>query len=192
MTSSPHANSKKQAVSLLFSGLLPVVAFTLIEEKYGVFYGLIAGMAFGVGEVIYEKIRFKKVSQITWIGNALILVLGGISLLADDGLWYKLQPAILEFGFFLFLFVSWLLRKPFLTLMIEKQNPDAPAFIKSRLSGMTFRLSLFMLAQSALAVWAALSWSTEAWALLKGVGLIVSMMLFMAAEVLWVRRILKK
>jgi intracellular septation protein len=36
-------SSKKQALSLFFGGLLPVIAFTLIEEKYGVIAGLIAG-----------------------------------------------------------------------------------------------------------------------------------------------------
>ncbi len=192
MTSSHQANSKKQALSLFFSGILPVVSFTLIEEKYGVLYGLIAGMSFGVCEIIYEKIRYKHVSQITWIGNSLILALGGISVLANDGIWYKLQPAIFEFGFFLFLFLGWFFRKPFLSILIEKQNPETPVILKSRLSGMTLRLSIFMLAQSALATWAALSWSTEAWALLKGVGLIISMVIFFASEIFWIRYVLKK
>lgn len=70
---------KAQALSLFFGGLLPVIAFTVIEEKYGPQAGLIAGLVFGVGEIIYELVRYKKVSQITWIGNGLLLGLGLIS-----------------------------------------------------------------------------------------------------------------
>lgn len=179
---------KAQALSLLFGGLLPVIAFTIIEEKYGVVAGLIAGMVFGSGEVIYELIRFKKVSSITWIGNGLLIGLGAISLVSTDGIWFKLQPAFLEFGFFVFLIVSWFMKKPFLVLMVEKQNPQAPDFLKARLSGMTFRLSLFMLAHAILATWAAFDWSTEAWALLKGVGVMASMFIFMGGEILMARR----
>ncbi len=188
----PASNTKKQTLSLLFAGLLPVIAFTIIEEKYGIIAGLIAGMVFGVGEIIYELIRYRKVSTMTWVGNALLLTLGGVSLISSDGIWFKLQPAIIELGIFGFLFVTWLLKKPFLVLIIEKQNPNAPDFIKERLSGMTLRLSFFMLVHAAIATWAAFSWSTEAWALLKGIGLTVSMIVFLGAEILYTRYQLNK
>lgn len=180
-------NAKKQALSLFFGGLLPIIAFTVIEEKYGVIAGLIAGMVFGVGEIIYEYASVRKVSTITWIGNGLILGLGGISLISSEGIWFKLQPAILEFGFFIFLLISWIMKKPFLVMMIEKQNPEAPDFIKAQMSGMTLRLSFFMLVHAVIATWAALRWSTEAWAILKGVGLTISMIVFMVGEVFYVR-----
>jgi intracellular septation protein len=178
---------KKQALSLFFGGLLPILAFTVIEEKYGVIAGLIAGIIFGFGEIIYEFVTQRKVSTITWIGNALLIGLGGISLFSSEGIWFKLQPAILEFGMFVFLLGSWFLKKPFLVMIIEKQNPETPDFIKAQMSGMTFRLSFFMLAHAILATWAALHWSTEAWAILKGVGLTVSLVVYMIAEVVWAR-----
>jgi intracellular septation protein len=184
--SSTH-NPKKQALSLLFGGLLPVIAFTVIEEKYGIIAGLIAGMVFSVGEIIYEYISYKKVSTMTWVGTGLILGLGAVSLISSEGIWFKLQPAILELGFFIFLLASWIMKKPFLVLMIEKQNPHAPEFIKTQMSGMTLRLSFFMLAHSLIATWAAFYWSTESWALLKGVGLTVSMIIYMLGEIIWAR-----
>lgn len=190
MNSTP--TPKKQALALFFGGLLPVIAFTLIEEKYGTIAGLIAGMVFGAGEIIYEIIKYKKVSTITWIGNGMLLGLGAISLVSSEGIWFKLQPAILEFGFFIFLLGSWIMKKPFMQMMIEKQNPTAPEFLKQRMSGMTFRLSFFFLAHAVLATWAAFKWSSEAWALLKGVGLTVSMIVYMVGEVVWARLVLAK
>lgn len=184
--------ARKQALSLFFGGLLPIIAFTVIEEKYGVIAGLITGMVFGVGEIIYEYVSVKKVSTITWIGNGLILGLGAVSLISSEGIWFKLQPAILEFGFFVFLIASWIMKKPFLVMMIEKQNPDTPDFMKAQMSGMTLRLGFFMLAHAIIATWAAFHWSTEAWAILKGVGLTVSMIIYMVAEILWARFKIKK
>jgi intracellular septation protein len=183
---------KTQALAFFFGGLLPVIAFTVIEEKWGTVAGLIAGMVFGVGEIMYEMIKHRKVSLITWIGNGLLLGLGAISLISDDGIWFKLQPALFEYGFFIFLVGSWLFNKPFLVLMMEKQNPTAPEFLKQRMKGMTFRLGLFFLAHGLLATWAAFKWSTESWALLKGVGLTVSMVVYMVLEVIVARRQLQK
>lgn len=183
---------KAQALAFFFGGLLPVIAFTIIEEKWGTVAGLVAGMIFGVGEIIYELLKYKKVSLVTWIGNGLLLGLGAISLVSNDGIWFKLQPALFEYGFFLFLVGSWFFKKPFLVLMMEKQNPMAPDFLKQRMSGMTFRLGLFFLAHGVLATWAAFRWSTESWALLKGVGLTVSMIVYMALEVIVARLQLQK
>lgn len=187
-----HPSKESQGLALFFGGLLPVIAFTLIEEKYGVVAGLIAGMGFSVIEIIWEFATQKKVSAITWIGSILILVLGGVSLISSDGIWFKLQPALLEYGMFLFLAGSWLFKKPFLRLMIEKQNPDLPELIKSRMSGMTLRLSFFMLIHGIIATYAAFYWSTEAWAFLKGIGLTGSMILYMVIEMLFARKILQK
>lgn len=182
---------KKQALALFFGGLLPVIAFTVIEEKYGTMAGLIAGLVFGFGEVVYEIIKYKKVSTITWVGNGLLFIMGGVSLFTQDGLWFKLQPAIFEFGFFIFLSGSTIAKKPFLKLMIEKQNPQAPQFLKDAMGGLTLRLGLFFLAHAIIATYAAYYWSTEAWAILKGVGLTVSMIVYMVVEVIFMRLRLK-
>lgn len=179
-------------LSLFFGGLLPIIAFTVIEEKYGIVYGLIAGLFFGGAEIIYELVRYKKVSQMTLISNGLILIMGSVSLFLNDGIWFKLQPAIFEFGFFAFLFATWILRKPFLKTIIEKQNPEVPEFFKNKLSGITLRLSLFFFIQSVIATYAAFYWTTEAWALLKGIGLFVSMAIYMAIEMFWIRMSLKR
>lgn len=182
------ASGKQAALSFFFGGLIPVIAFTVIEEKYGVIAGLIAGMVFGFGEIIYELIRHKKVATMTWIGNGLLLVLGGISLISSEGLWFKLQPAIMEGLFALAMWGSCLVKKPLLVFLAEKQGQQLPEPIKKKLFGVTWRTGFFFAIHTGLAIWAALDWSTTNWALLKGIGLTVSFIAYLGAEVFYLRR----
>jgi intracellular septation protein len=181
-------SAKSKALAVFFAGLLPVIAFTVIEDQYGTIAGLIAGMVFGVGEICFELYKHRRVQKITWIGNGLLLVLGGVSLISDEGIWFKMQPAIMEAAFAIALWVSWFIKKPLIVVLAEQQGQKLPEFMKTRMSGMTFRMGIFFAAHAALATWAALYWSSNAWALLKGVGLTVSLIVYMLLEVLYIRR----
>ncbi|MFV8258281.1 inner membrane-spanning protein YciB [Bdellovibrio bacteriovorus] len=183
---------KKTAAGLFFGGLLPVIAFTLIEEYYGIIPGLIAGMIFGLGEIIWELYRHKKVQKITWIGNGMLLGLGAISLISSEGIWFKLQPALMEGAFAIVLWGSLVVKKPLLVYLAEQQGQQFPEIIKSRMAGITFRTGIFFAIHAVLATWAALEWSTTNWALLKGIGLTVSFILYLVIEAVLLRRIVLK
>lgn len=174
-------------MQFIFGGLLPIIGFTVAEEMYGPIWGIVAGMIFGIGEILWEYFSVKKVSTITWATNFLILALGGLALAANDGLWFKLQPAIIEFVFGGALFFSVFKGKSLLLLLAEKQGTSVSESALSFFTGLTFRLGVFFWIHAGLATWAALAWSTPAWAMLKGVGLTVSLLLYMGAEILWQR-----
>lgn len=178
---------KNSAVDLFFSGLLPIIAFTFVEESYGIIPGLVAGMIFGASEILWELYRDKKVQKITWIGNGLLLTLGAVSLISSEGIWFKLQPAIFEGIFTLVLLASVLMKKPLLAVLAEQQGHALPEMVKASLHMITLRTALFFAIHTLLATWAAFSWTTGQWALLKGVGLTVSFVLYLGCEVFWLR-----
>lgn len=182
---------KGKLLPLLFGGILPVIAFTVIEETYGTLWGTVAGMVFSLGEMAWEWRAHGKVSMVTLATSALILVLGGISLWANDGIWFKLQPALMEAAFALLLWGSLLLGKSFLQSAMEKSGSALPAPLLARMPALTFRLGLFFFLHALLVTWAALHWSTTNWALLKGVGFTLSLFVYMALEMLWLRSRLK-
>lgn len=183
--------------SLLLGGILPLVAYTLVEEYFGTKWGLVAGLALGMIEIISEKITNGKVDSITWAGNAILFVMGGISLLTNEGVWFKLQPAILEFASGALMLGSVFMKKPFLTLMADKQGTfdrfplEMQGELRKSLSGLTARVALFFFAHAALATWAALYWSTKAWVFLKGIGFTGSMIVYMLAEAIVLRQKLR-
>ncbi len=180
-------SKRSQGLALFFGGLLPVIAFTVIEDQYGVIAGLLAGVAFGVGEIIWELLKYRKVQRLTWIGNGMLIGLGALSLISSEGMWFKLQPALMEGLFALTLWGSLLLGKNLITAMVEAQGQQLPEIVKTQMRGLSFRLGLFFAVHAVIATWAALHWSTASWALLKGVGLTVSFVLYLGLEVWWLR-----
>lgn len=184
--------------SLLLGGVLPVVVFTILEEKYGTLWGLVGGMILGVGEIANEWRIQRRVDTITWIGNGLLIGMGLISLFTSEGLWFKMQPAILEAFMAALLIGSVLIKKPFLAMMAEKQNmfaqvpPPLHDVFRKRFGGMTFRIGVFFLLHAALATYAALYWSTRDWAILKGIGFTGSMIAYMVIEMFMIRRNLRR
>ena len=185
-------NPKKFLRTFFLGGLLPVIAFTVIEEKYGTLWGIIAGMIFGVGEIIWELLTTRRVDPITWAGNGMLLVLGTVSLIAKEGIWFKMQPAIMEAAIAIALIVSVILKKPALIAMAQKQGQVIHPQMHGAFAGLTFRIGIFFAAHAALATWAALKWSTTAWAFLKGIGFTLSMVLYMAGEGFYLRHKAKK
>lgn len=185
-------NTKMSMKTFFLGGLLPVILFTLIEDNYGTYWGVIAALIYGIGEVCYEYFQTKKVSQITLFSNGLILILGLISLISEDGIWFKLQPAILEIVMSFILWGSVLLKKPLLLVLAQQQKINFPEVLINEFKGLTSRLGFFFFIHSLIATWAAFKWTTTQWALLKGVGLTVSLILYMLVELIFIRKKLNK
>lgn len=178
----------------LLTGIVPVIAYAVADQFLGLFWGLVAGMGIGVGECLWEWRAQGRVSAITWGGNVALWILGGVSLATQDGIWFKLQPGILEAVFAGFLLASVVFRRPFLVEMARKQGSfpeQAPGVIQEwvarAMGGITWRLGVFFAVHAALSTYAAFYWSTAAWAALKGIGLTVSMGLYLVVEVVLLR-----
>lgn len=183
----PKPSAKAAARAFFLGGVLPVVAFALVEEIYGTIGGLIAGIVFGFGEVAWEWWKFRKVQAITIIGNLLVIVLGVVSLFEGNSLWFKLQPAAILLVFSGLLIVSSWIGRPFLVEMARKQNPGTPPEAIARLKGLNTRIGFVFLAMTALSVHAAYAWTTAAWAFLKGIGVPLIIFVWLGGEILVIR-----
>lgn len=180
--------NRKSGLSLFFGGLLPIIVFTLIDEYQGPFWGTVVAMIFGCCEIAYEKFRLGKVEKITLISNFLIFILGIASIATDSGLWFKMQPAIFEAFCALFLWGSCFFKKPLIASLAEKQGNVFPEQSFPLLRAITLRLGIFLATHAALATWAAIAWTTAQWAMLKGIGLTVSFIIYMGLEFLYLRK----
>lgn len=77
-------------------GFLPLIVFVVAEEVWGMQIGLIVAIGFGVLEFLISWISTKNADYFVLIDTALLLVLGGVSLLMKDEILLLLKPALIE------------------------------------------------------------------------------------------------
>ena len=183
--SAPAAGS--QLKNFLLGGLLPIVAFTVVEAVYGAKAGLIAGIVLGLAEVIYEYITLGKVQRITIGSNALVVLLGGLALFENNPAFFKLQPAVVILVFAGVVIGSSILKKPLLVALLKKQRPDVPKAIVEHMRGLNLRMGICLIAVGLVGVHSAFYWSTAYWAAYKAVGAPVLMVVYAVLDVVIVR-----
>lgn len=194
----PVTTPPPSARALIFGGLLPVIAYTLVEMYFGYVWGLIFGIAFGLAEVGFEWFRYHKVEKITLFSNGLLVFLGLISVLTSSSTFFKLQPSILEASMAGIFVATTVMGQPLIWVLAEKQGmasrvPEAMIpHLKSFMTGLNLRIGFFFLAHAVLAAYAAFYWSTQTWAILKGVAFTISMFIYLILEVVVFRFRLKK
>ncbi len=172
---------------LLFS-IIPVIIFTVVEEWGGLSWALIASVIYAIGEISWEKWKHKKISNMTLFSNIMIVGLSLVSYLTQDGLWFKLQIAILEIVTAGFLIGSYFLKKPILVEMLKQQGHTVTKEFESFFYVLTLRLGLFFVVQSLLAVYASFYWSTELWAFLKSAGVLIMVVIYLIIEMIVFRK----
>jgi intracellular septation protein len=172
--------------------LVPVILFTVAEEWGGLKWALILSVIYALGEVSWELWRYRRVSGLTLFSNSMVVGLSFISYATQDGLWFKLQPAILELVLAFFLIGSFLFRKPMLVAMMKQQGHQVNSVMEQFFTGLTLRMGFFFIGQAALASYASIFWSTEVWAFLKSVGILVMMVVYMLIEIMIFRRSLSQ
>ncbi len=172
----------------LFFTLFPVILFTLVEEYGGLTWALILSVVYAFTELSWEWFRYRTLSKLTLFSNFMVVGLSAVSYFTQDGMWFKLQPAILELVMAVILMGSFLMKKPLLVGMMEQQGHAVNEPMRHFFNGLTFRMGGFFLVQSGLAVVASIYWSTEVWAFLKSIGIMVMMVLYMLIEVFIFRK----
>ncbi len=165
-----HIPDKNTILKNFAIGLIPLFAFILADELYGTETGLLVGILSGVAYAVYYYIRFRQVEKFILFDTALIIVLGGISLLLNNEIFFKLKPALVELILVALVGIHAFSDKPILTMMGKRYMGDMPtapaqAEMLKKLSRLLF---VVLLGHTALIVYSAWFWSKEAWAFISG------------------------
>jgi intracellular septation protein len=143
------------------------------------------GLLLAVVEMILEKIFTKKVHNIAKFNFCLIAVLGGLSLLGEDGLWFKLQPFFTGLFFGGFILIKLRMGKGLMQEMMEEMSsqPMPAPLIRHLERNMAVLLLVYGVFMAGLAVYA----STGTWAFFKTIGFYLCFGVFMLAEMFYLR-----
>lgn len=180
------------SASVILFGILPLLAFVIIDSVLGLKSGVIAAIALAIAEAAYTLVVYQTIDNLTIGSTVLVLFFGLLSLKSNNAIYLKLQPVVLGVAFGLILLVMQLLGKPLLVMMVEKYQFMVPAEFRSQIShpvyvAMLARLSGVLgfgfLIHAGLVAYSAFYMSKWWWLMLRGIGLYV--MLF--ACVIYIR-----
>ncbi len=165
---------------------IPALAYWLLETYSTLEIALLGGMVLGLLEMGLEKKFTGHVHTLSKLNIALIVVLGGISLIAQEGIFFKLQPTFTGMAIGLFLIYKKLKKKSlmFEMLMDFKQRPPLPEeFYKT----LEWHLCLFLLVFAVFMAYVAIKETTAVWLFWKTGGFYLAFGGFMIVEILYIK-----
>jgi len=165
---------------------LPALAYWYLEENYPIKIAVAGGVILAILEIILEKFITKHVHTLSKFNFYLIVFLGGLSLTSDDGLWFKLQPAItgIVIGGFLF-FKVWK-GKGLLAEMMESMG-NKNQMPRSIITDMEKHISAMFFLYGCFMIYTALNMSTPRWVFFKTIGFYIYFGIFMVGEFILIR-----
>lgn len=163
------APTPTSARSALLWSLAPLLVFYLVEDQWGTTAALVASMLFTVGDLGFTWWRRRTLDRVALFSGALVLLLGGLSLLSDDERFMLYTPIVSDAVMAAVLLVSiWRGRPLLLTLALAQQPELAGDPVRARfLRGMTARLAVNLVLHAGLTAWA-VGESRETWLFVSG------------------------
>jgi len=162
--------NRLQLLKTLAPGFLPLIVFIGADALWGTKAGLIVAIASGIIELAVFHAREKTWDRFVLLDTLLIVVMGGISLLLENDIFFRLKPAIVELVFCLVLGVS--VYSPLnIMLAMSRRYLKGIAFSEEQSRAMTRSMkTLFFifLGHVALIVYAAFAMSAAAWGFISG------------------------
>lgn len=98
--------NKADLLKKMLPGFLPLLVFIIVDEWLGTEAGILFALGFGILELAFIYIREKRIEKFVIIDTIFLMVFGGVSLLLENDIFFKLKPALIELIFCLLIGVS--------------------------------------------------------------------------------------
>jgi isopentenyldiphosphate isomerase/intracellular septation protein A len=177
---------KKLAIQMI-PGLLPLVIFILADEIWGTTIGLIVALVLGISEFFYVWWRQKKIDKFILADTGLLLILGSVSLISNNDLFFKLKPALIQVIFLVIIGIAAFGNPAFLIKMggrymgeMGQMNPQGEQMMQKMLR----RIFVLITLHTGLVIYAALYMSKEAWGFISGGLFYILIGVYFASELL--------
>jgi len=162
--------NRLQLLKTLAPGFLPLLVFIAADALWGTKVGLVVAVVSGVVELLVSYFREKTWDRFVLLDTLLIVAMGGISLLLENDIFFRLKPAIVELVFCLVLGVS--AYSPVnIMLAMSRRYLKGVEIGDEQVRAMTRSMKVMFfifLGHAALTVYAAFAMSTAAWGFISG------------------------
>lgn len=166
---------------------IPAIAYWYLEENYTIEVALVGGLILSVLEVTLEKVIYQHVHTISKFNFFLIATLGGIALIAKDGLLFKLQPFFT--GTLMSLFLFWRLKsgRGLIAEMSSQMNNNQQRIPLKTLNYLERNMALFLLVYGLFMGGVALKMETKQWLFFKTIGFYLASFIFIIGQAALIR-----
>lgn len=162
--------NRLQLLKTLAPGFLPLLVFIAADALWGTNVGLVVAVVSGIIELAVSYAREKILDRFVLLDTLLIVLMGGVSLLLRNDIFFRLKPALVELVFCLVLGVS--VYSPLnIMLAVSRRYLKGVAFSEEQSQAITRSMkALFFifLGHTVLIVYAAFAMSAAAWGFIAG------------------------
>lgn len=164
----------------LILGILPLLAFVVIDMFLGLKAGVISAIILAILEAAYSFYELGALDYLSIASMALVLVFGGLSYLSKNPLYIKLQPVLLGVSFSVVVFLFQAFGEPILIVMLKKYGSLMPKefsidlsnpFVLSLLRKTSLYLGFGLFVHALMVLYSALKLNNWWWLFMRGVGL---------------------
>jgi intracellular septation protein len=142
-----------------------------------------------IAQVLWLKLRGRKVDTMLWVSLALVVVLGGLTIYFHSETFIKWKPSVLYWAMGLAFWLGPLLFGKNLLRLLLGEQLELPPKVWHRLN---FAWVAFFAVMGFLNIWVAYTFSTATWVNFKLFGSIGLMLAFTVAQGLYLQRYIKE
>ena len=162
--------SRVELLKKLLPGFIPLFVFIAADEIWGTKTGLIVAVGVGVAEMAWVAVREKRFDTFILFDTLLLVVLGAVSILLENDLFFKLKPGLIELILVAILGVSAFSGMNIIGLMGKRYLKEMQISEEQARQMQKSLRSLFyiFLGHTLLVFYATFFMSKEAWAFISG------------------------
>ena len=154
----------------MLPGFVPLLVFIIIDEIWGTRVGLVAAIVIGCLEMGWIGLKERRFDRFVLADTSLLVVLGGLSLLLHNALFFKLKPGLVELILCGVLALSAFSRVNVIATMSQHYMKGVK-LTTDQLDRMKHGVKLMFwvfLVHTVLIFYSAFFWSDEVWAFISG------------------------
>lgn len=156
----------------MLPGLLPLFVFIIADEIWGTRIGLYIAVIFGVTELVITRIKDGKYDQFIIFDTGFLVILGLVSILLENDIFFKLKPALMEIILCIILTVSVYSPANLILAMSQRYMKNMELTLtEAGIDAMKrmFKIILLILVfHTLLTIYSAFYMSNEAWLFISG------------------------
>lgn len=180
----------KQGKPYFLLSFIPAVAYWVLESYTTLEIALIGGILLGVVEMVLEKRFTGHVHTLSKVNISLIIVLGVISLIAKEGVWFRLQPTFTGIGIAGFLLFKKIQGHSLMFDMVKDMG-QVPPLPEQTYKILEWHMTVFILGFAAFMAKVAVYETTATWLFWKTGGFYIAFGAFMLLEILYLKIFVK-